>query len=46
MNFFFNERSQENQEKEAQSKLNNMLAGHHDVKPPANISFNRSVNKL
>ena len=41
-----NQFNYKNQEKEAKSKLNNMLAGHHDVKPPANISFNRSVNKL
>ena len=41
-----NQFNYKNQEKEAESKLNNMLAGHHDVKPPANISFNRSVNKL
>ena len=38
-----NQFNYKNQEKEAESKLNNMLAGHHDVKPPANISFNRSV---
>jgi hypothetical protein len=38
-----NQFNYKNQEKEAESKLNNMLAGHRDVKPPANISFNRSV---
>jgi hypothetical protein len=46
LNISSNQFNYKNQEKEAESKLNNMLAGHHDVKPPANISFNRSVNKL
>jgi len=43
LNISSNQFNYKNQEKEAESKLNNMLAGHHDVKPPANISFNRSV---
>lgn len=43
LNISSNQFNYKNQEKEAESKLNSMLAGHHDVKPPANISFNRSV---
>jgi hypothetical protein len=43
LNISSNQFNYKNQEKEAESKLNNMLAGHYDVKPPANISFNRSV---
>jgi len=43
LNISSNQFNYKNQEKEAQSKLNSMLAGHHDVEPPANISFNRSV---
>jgi len=43
LNISSNQFNYKNQEKEAESKLNNMLAGHYDVKPPANINFNRSV---
>jgi hypothetical protein len=43
LNISSNQFNYKNQEKEVESKLNNMLAGHYDVKPPANISFNRSV---
>jgi hypothetical protein len=43
LNISSNQFNYKNQEKEAKSKLNSMLAGHYDVKPPANISFNRSV---
>jgi hypothetical protein len=43
LNISSNQFNYKNQEKEVESKLNNMLAGHYDVKPPANINFNRSV---
>jgi len=43
LNISSNQSNYKNLEKQAESKLNSMLAGHYDVEPPANISFNHSV---